>query len=348
MSIDLDLDDKLPDNLYDGASGELSDEFNDDIAPSLDSDGSNGVFEVNDKESLDSGLKNMVFSDDLPVETSSEKSKEKPTVWSYLLYLLIIIICIGIIMLLGHHAFMTVNDQLSSTLQAVTESEQRVDKRLHQLQTTLLKEISDGRKEAESHQQIVTQKISELQKEISTPGQQPPISEKVLDKDKVVTQQQNSAVQQKSLAHEEKNTDLKNSAQQLCFKTYTANDNDTLWKIAERVYGSGKWYPAILFHNPDLSIYQISHANQIRYLCDRSIVTTLYKQQIFRRKKGALKGLFWRYTVRQGDTFMNLQNRYCPRNTQGAIQTECCMDIDGKTGLTLLPEPGTKILIRLE
>lgn len=313
------------------------------------------------------------LDDDLQLELSSEKFKENSAVWSnrssVIMLSLIFIISCAALLLLGYYAYVNVSEQLSNAVQTITDSDKRVDQHIRKFQSTLLKEISEGRKEEESHQQIVTQTISQLQKDVATLGPQPPISAKVVDK--VAVQQKidqlqkemppsgqqplisekvvdKVAAQKKSIVPEEKTIELKRGGEQLCFKRYHANDNDTLWKIAERFYGSGKWYPAILFHNPDLSIYQISHANRIRYLCDRSMAHKLYEQQIFRKKRGALKGLFWRYTVRQGDTLMNLQNRYCPRNIQGTIQTECCMDIDGKTGLTVLPEPGTKILIRLE
>ncbi len=146
------------------------------------------------------------------------------------------------------------------------------------------------------------------------------------------------AAKKKNIIKDKKELTSETDTQPSCFKIYQAHDSDTLWEIAATLYGAGRWYPVLLFHNPDIYIYNISGADRIRYLCDTSLVPAIYKQQVLLKKTGKSTVLLWRYTVQHGDTIADLQNRYCPRD----IQVEHCMNMKS------LPEPGNEILIRLD
>ena len=92
-----------------------------------------------------------------------------------------------------------------------------------------------------------------------------------------------------------------------CFNTYHATDKDTLWTIARDFYGSGIFYPVLMEHNPDISVYRISSKDTLRYLCDRTQATGIYKSITGWKQKR----LYWNYTVRCGDTQKTIIKRYC-------------------------------------
>jgi len=116
-----------------------------------------------------------------------------------------------------------------------------------------------------------------------------------------------------------------------CFIVYHAKDDDTLWEIAQDLYGSGIFYPILLEHNPDLRVYNISSRDKIRYLCDKTLVAGIYKAIVGRKQNR----LYWKYTVRAGDTQKALIKRYCLN------QKECLVK-------DISLEPGIKIGIFLE
>jgi len=92
-----------------------------------------------------------------------------------------------------------------------------------------------------------------------------------------------------------------------CFNTYRATDKDTLWTIARDFYGSGIFYPVLMEHNPDISVYSISSRDTLRYLCDKTRVAGIYKAITGRKQKRP----FWNYTVRSGETRKTIIKRYC-------------------------------------
>ena len=92
------------------------------------------------------------------------------------------------------------------------------------------------------------------------------------------------------------------------FEYYQAKDEDVLWRIADRFYGSGFYYPVILTHNPHLGVYSIGKKDRIALLKDDEQVKSLYGE-ITKVEKDRL---FWRYTVHPGDTLASIRKRYCP------------------------------------
>lgn len=384
---------------------DFSHELNGDVVNSLNGDIINDISGEIGEDQLNSGLKKLLVSGNLSVELPLEHGEKRKSPWFYsplilLLPLFIIFICSVAMLLLEQKEFGNLNGRLARAVQAITDSENRMNKRLQELQISLLQEISNADKGDGDFQQILEQKIAELQNSMTT------LHEKILIREYVEvplegvgekgvegqsnitkhkkganqtgsSEQSDAGVEKAGVLHPDdagehesavdpaavperknlvkhkkavkyrKTLKRKRAVKQLlsaentqsaCFKTYHARDSDTLWNVAKTVYGSGQWYPVLLLHNHDLSIYDISSANQIRYLCDRSLVPALYRHLVIRRKTGTSKSLFWRYRVKHGDTIAELKKRYCSRNSS----VEHCM------GIKSLPEPGKEILIRLE
>ncbi len=369
-----DLEDEIVDNLEDEVIADLEDEVIDvqeDDIKDLDDE----MPEKHVMERTSCEWKELVASDGMSMALAIENSGNKISSWFHspvfvLLPLIVFICCSAALLMLGHKAFVHFNGEISGAVQAISESENRMDKRLQNLENLLLKEIAGitldvGRdakdtklykaKAMDQEQSPVIQEHDQYQ----TDGTIEKIVEKTVEKtvekivDKTVEEtvekldstfvehaadEQSIRIKHKRATKRKKNKSSDHNLLSSCFKIYNANDNDTLWQISQNVYGAGQWYPVLLLHNPDLSIYQISRATRIRYLCDKSLLSQIYKSQFFFRKTGNSTGMFWRYKVRQGDTISDLQKKYCFRK----IQIENCMDIKK------LPEPGKSIIIRLE
>jgi len=92
-----------------------------------------------------------------------------------------------------------------------------------------------------------------------------------------------------------------------CFNTYRATDKDSLWTIARDLYGSGFFYPVLMEHNPDISVYSISSKDTLRYLCDKTQAAGVYKVITGTKQKRR----YWNYTVRSSDTRKAIIDRYC-------------------------------------
>ena len=120
------------------------------------------------------------------------------------------------------------------------------------------------------------------------------------------------------------------------FEYYQATDDDVLWKIAERFYGSGFYYPVILTHNPHLGVYSIGKKDRIAILKGVEQVRALYGE-ITRVEKDRL---FWRYTVRPGDTLVSIRKRYCPSG-KDCVRTPAGFDPEMEL------QPGKTIWIQL-
>ncbi|MDM8514695.1 LysM peptidoglycan-binding domain-containing protein [Desulfobacterales bacterium HSG16] len=89
------------------------------------------------------------------------------------------------------------------------------------------------------------------------------------------------------------------------FHIYETRDTDTLWDIAKFFYESGKYYPVILEHNPDLQIYRIGYGIKIKLLKNNTIASEIYNRIVV-KKHGSL---YWNYTAKEGDTFESIASR---------------------------------------
>jgi len=127
----------------------------------------------------------------------------------------------------------------------------------------------------------------------------------------------------------------KTAAGNSAFIYYQATQNDTLWGVAERFYGSGLYYPVLLAHNPDLAIYTIGKKDRIAVLKDIAPVRRIYNEIT------VLQGgnLYWYYFVRPGDTLASVKHKYCP--------SQDCIQLPSKIGRDSVLQPGKKIKIQL-
>lgn len=122
----------------------------------------------------------------------------------------------------------------------------------------------------------------------------------------------------------------------LSFWTYIANDEDTLWDIAEAHYGSGYYYPVLLEHNPHIGIYYIGKGIPLKILKDTLLVKAIYRKIII--KEG--DNIYWNYTVVEGDTIRSVIAKfYNIKNVEKQIAV-----FNPDTQL----EPGKKIKILLK
>ena len=138
-----------------------------------------------------------------------------------------------------------------------------------------------------------------------------------------------------SSASEIKTATRSSQAADNAFDYYQATDTDTLWNMAQRFYGAGHFYPVLLEHNPDLSIYQVSRNDRIAILKDVKEAKRIYRSITLLEDKR----LFWYYTVRSGDTPLVIKTRYCPEQT--------CLPSTFDATLNGQLHPGTKVKIQL-
>ncbi len=111
-----------------------------------------------------------------------------------------------------------------------------------------------------------------------------------------------------------------------CFRQYQAKDSDTLWGISRALYGSGKFYPVLMEHNPELAIYDISSRDTLRYLCDKKAVL-----QVYENITGTGHGKqYWKYKIRPGDTRRSVIRQYCSHGTDCLVK-----DIPFEPGMTI-------------
>jgi len=90
------------------------------------------------------------------------------------------------------------------------------------------------------------------------------------------------------------------------FLVYDAIDTDTLWDISKRYYGSGRYYPVLLEHNPHLGIYAIGDGVRIKILKDAGMARDIYL------KMSMTKGdrTYWNYAVAEGDTLRSVARKF--------------------------------------
>jgi LysM repeat protein len=120
------------------------------------------------------------------------------------------------------------------------------------------------------------------------------------------------------------------------FWIYQADEHDTLWGLAEKYYGQGRYYPVILEHNPGVGIYEIGRGITLTMVNDRQAVKKLLGE--ITERKGPR--LFWYYTVVGGDTWNSIARRFYKTEDQLPQVT------DLNPGLVI--EPGARVKIALE
>ena len=120
------------------------------------------------------------------------------------------------------------------------------------------------------------------------------------------------------------------------YRIYTTAKEDTLWRIAEKCYGSGYYFPVLLECNPSLHIYDMEGGTSVRILKNKRLVQRLYN------KITRLIGdqLYLYYRVVEGDTFDSIARKFY--NKEG--QAERIKELNPHAELV----PGSRIKIGLD
>jgi len=117
-------------------------------------------------------------------------------------------------------------------------------------------------------------------------------------------------------------------------RTHRLFRSDTLWDIAERYYGTGDLYPALLVLNPGLGIH-FSPGGEIRLPANRAVARQLLAGSIVEQAGQRLL----RYPVVVGDTWQRISRRLYGRAK--VLPELPSLNGDGP------PKPGTSVLIPL-
>ena len=120
------------------------------------------------------------------------------------------------------------------------------------------------------------------------------------------------------------------------FWTYHAADNDTLWSISKRYYGSGYYYPVLLEQNPGLGVFNVREGMGIKILKDPGEAKKTYG------KITARIGIrmYYNYKVAEGDTWQSIAKRFYKKKEMA----KRIIALNSHADL----RPGERIIIELE
>jgi hypothetical protein len=90
------------------------------------------------------------------------------------------------------------------------------------------------------------------------------------------------------------------------FLYHLPGKDETLWSIAERYYGNGRFYPVLLEYNPGLGIYFDRGYGRIKILRDRQRAQEVLADVTLTQGNRTL----FRYRVMEGDTWERLARRF--------------------------------------
>ena len=90
------------------------------------------------------------------------------------------------------------------------------------------------------------------------------------------------------------------------FRIYTTAKEDTLWRVAEKCYGSGYYFPVLMECNPSLQIYDMEAGTRVKIIKDNRLVQRLYNK--ITRLAG--NELYFYYRVNEGDTFDSIAGKF--------------------------------------
>ena len=90
------------------------------------------------------------------------------------------------------------------------------------------------------------------------------------------------------------------------FQVYEATDDDTLWRISKKQYGSGFYFPVIMECNPGLRVYHVQKGIQVRIFKDPAMAEKLYNEN------ACIEGdrVYYDYKVLEGDTFESIALKF--------------------------------------
>jgi len=106
---------------------------------------------------------------------------------------------------------------------------------------------------------------------------------------------------------------------------YHTRKTDTLWAIARRFYGDGKYYPLIMEQNPHLLISDITEGQEVRILAEPD---PKMLAETYRRKTEWKKGmLLFKYVVQPEDTRDSIYARFAAPGATGKLFFDTGADI---------------------
>ncbi len=120
------------------------------------------------------------------------------------------------------------------------------------------------------------------------------------------------------------------------FRIYEATDEDTLWRISKKQYGSGFYFPVIMECNPGIRIYHMQKGIRVRIFKDPAMAEKLYNENA--RIEG--DRVYYYYKVLEGDTFESIALKFYK---QGNMKNRI-MDLNPHVKL----HAGMRIKIELE
>ena len=86
------------------------------------------------------------------------------------------------------------------------------------------------------------------------------------------------------------------------YSAYEVGENETLWRIAEKCYGSGFYFPVLMELNPGLGVYNLEKGERLKIFKDAGRAEQLYHQIIH----VAGKRVWYGYRVVKGDSFKGI------------------------------------------
>ncbi|MES9901465.1 MAG: LysM peptidoglycan-binding domain-containing protein, partial [Sedimenticola sp.] len=120
------------------------------------------------------------------------------------------------------------------------------------------------------------------------------------------------------------------------FTVYHAAPTETLWRIAQRFYGKGNYYPVLLEDNPGLTIHGSPDSRNLRIASQLEHVKEIYQRLVFSEDGRIL----FRYQARVGDSWRSLARDFYGNERRTNELTKL-------HGLSQ-PEPGQRLAIPLD
>ena len=154
--------------------------------------------------------------------------------------------------------------------------------------------------------------------------------------DLVVFEQKTGGNERLQEVSSERQREKDSCSQDTAFWTYTANENDTLWGIAKKYYGSGHYYPVLLEHNPNVEIYNVGDGVRLRILKYSGLAKKI-NESITEREGNKL---YFHYRVAEGDTLGSLACKFY--KTRDMLKRITDLNSDMKL------QPGGRVRILLE
>jgi len=120
------------------------------------------------------------------------------------------------------------------------------------------------------------------------------------------------------------------------FRIYETIEENTLWRISKKQYGSGFYFPVIMECNPGIRIYDVQKGMRLKIFKDPAMAEKLYNENA--RIEG--DRVYYDYKVLEGDTFESIALKFYK---QGNMKNRI-MDLNPHVKL----RAGMRIKIELE